>query len=216
MWKIFVNAFLAGIAIGIAGTVNLAVGGGFPGAFLFGFGLFLILCFGFKLYTGAIGYLVTQKKAEFFPYLLTLLVIWVGNFAGTASVGYLLRQTRMAEKIVPAAQTLCQIKLADTPISILVLAVFCGFLMFVAVDCFRRDFPPLFRSMMVFLCVIIFILSGFEHCIANMYYFAVSGSLSNPTLVQKTLLYLLLMTLGNSLGGWFLPLMNRAAGQDRG
>lgn len=209
IFKTFVNAILAGIALGIAGTVNLSVGGGIPGAFLFGFGLFLILCYAFKLFTGAIGYLVNQKPRNFFPYLITLLTIWLGNFAGTALVGFLVRQTRIATKIVPAAQKLCEIKLADSLPSVLVLAIFCGFLMFVAVESFRRDLPPLFRFLMVFLCVMIFILSGFEHCIANMFYFSVSGSLTSPETGSATLISILVMTLGNAIGGWFLPLANK-------
>ena len=207
IFRTLVHAFLAGIALGIAGTVNLSVGGGIPGAFLFGFGLFLILCFSFKLYTGAIGYLVQKSHGEFVPYLGTLLTIWFGNFAGTAAVGLLVRQTRIAEKIVPAAQELCLVKLADLPASILILAFFCGILMFSAVDCFRRDeFPPIYRMGMVFLCVMIFILSSFEHCIANMYYFSVSGRLFAPEETVRVLGSILLMTLGNSLGGWFFPL----------
>ena len=210
IFKIFLNAFLAGFALGIAGTVNLSVGGGLPGAFLFGFGLFLILCFSFKLFTGAIGYLAEQKKDHFFSYLWSLIVIWLGNFAGTAFVGWLVRNSRIAEKIVPAAEKLCEIKLADSGLSILILSFFCGFLMFVAVDSFRREsFPPIFRVLMVFLCVIIFILSGFEHCIANMFYFSASGMLLECQSGHLTIIWILLMTLGNSIGGWFLPIMNK-------
>jgi len=203
----FLNAILAGIALGIAGTVNLSVGGGIPGAFLFGFGLFLILCFTFKLYTGAIGYLVNQDRTSFFPYLAMLVTIWFGNFVGTFLVGMAVRQTRVAEKIVPAALKLCEVKLADTWSSVLILAIFCGLLMFIAVDMFRQEQPPLFRFAMVFLCVMVFILSGFEHCIANMYYFSVSGCVTAQP--GPTFCSLLIMTFGNSLGGWFLPVLNR-------
>lgn len=205
MIKTFINAFLAGIALGIAGTVNLSVGGGIQGAFLFGFGLFLILCYTFKLYTGAIGYLVCKKCGEFFPYVGTLCLIWSGNLAGTAFVGTLVHHTRIAEKIVPAAEKLCAVKLADSWLSILILAFFCGILMYVAVESFRRDFPPIFRFAMVFLCVMIFILSGFEHCIANMYYFSAAGLWNEP----HTWHWILIMTLGNSLGGWLIPLADK-------
>lgn len=70
--------------------------------------------------------------------------------------------------------------------------------MYLAVDTFRRELPPVIRLINVFLCVMVFILSGFEHCIANMYYFSVAGiwSWSNLGLI-------LLMTLGNALGGMF-------------
>jgi formate/nitrite transporter FocA (FNT family) len=70
-------------------------------------------------------------------------------------------------------------------------------LMFTAVDAFKNEkLPAPCRPIMVFLCVMVFILSGFEHCIANMYYFSVAGVWSTDTL-----LLILLMTLGNSIGG---------------
>ena len=50
----------------------------------------------------------------------------------------------------------------------------------------------------------VFILCGFEHCVANMYYFSVAGMWS-----WKTLGWVLMMTLGNSVGGVLFPLLRR-------
>ena len=50
--------------------------------------------------------------------------------------------------------------------------------------------------------MIVFILCGFEHCVANMYYFSIAGAWS-----MKTLGYVLVMTLGNSVGGVLIPLL---------
>ena len=47
----------------------------------------------------------------------------------------------------------------------------------------------------IFLCVMTFILCGFEHCVANMVYFTIASSWST-----NTLLYLAIMILGNSFG----------------
>ena len=199
------SAFASGVFIGLAGTVFLSVPDKFAGAFLFGFGLLTIVCCGFKLYTGAIGYLVLQG-AKTPSYLKTLVFIWLGNFIGTFLVGTLIRFSRVGASIAERAQALCRIKCADSLTSLLVLSFFCGILMFLAVDTFRRkdEVPPVIRMVMVFLCVMVFILSGFEHCIANMYYFSVSGMWT-----QDTLLRTLWMTLGNSLGGFLLPLLGR-------
>ena len=77
--------------------------------------------------------------------------------------------------------------------------------MYLAVETYRRkELGDIFRFAAVFLCVSIFILCGFEHCIANMFYFSAAGVWS-----VKTLLTVLLMTLGNSLGGWLLPLADK-------
>ena len=56
----------------------------------------------------------------------------------------------------------------------------------------------------LFFGVVAFILCGFEHCVANMYFFTVGGAWS-----LRTLLYVLVMTLGNSVGGLFLPLLRK-------
>ncbi len=199
------GAFAAGIFIGLAGTVFLSVPDKTAGAFLFGFGLLTIVCSGFKLYTGAIGYLVLQGKKT--PsYLLTLLIIWIGNWIGTFFVGTAVRYSRVGESVASRAAGLCQVKMADGWISLLVLSFFCGILMFLAVDTFRRkdEIPSVARTGMVFLCVMVFILSGFEHCVADMYYFSAAGMWNGGSLART-----LWMTLGNSLGGFLLPLLGR-------
>ena len=195
----------AGIFIGLAGTVFLSVPDKFAGAFLFGFGLLTIVVCSFKLYTGAIGYLVLKGK-EAPAYLRTLVFIWAGNWIGTFLVGTAIRASRVGAPIVERAQGLCQAKVADSWTSLLILSFFCGILMFLAVDTFRRkeEVPSVVRMCLVFLCVMVFILSGFEHCIADMYYFSAAGMWNGDTLVRT-----LWMTLGNSLGGFLLPLLGR-------
>ena len=194
--KVLLDSIFAGVFIGIAGTVYLCSVNPVTGAFLFGFGLLTIVCFQLKLYTGAIGYLVDQGK-NFFNYLFDLLLIWVGNFAGCALVGYSIRATRILALIDSKVQNIAAVKSADSPLSLFILAIFCGMLMFTAVDAFKNEkLPSVCRPIMVFLCVMVFILSGFEHCIANMYYFSAADMWNT-----HTLLLTLLMTLGNSVGG---------------
>jgi formate/nitrite transporter FocA (FNT family) len=198
--KTLLDAFYAGLFIGIAGTVYLSCANPVTGAFLFGFGLLTIVCFSLKLYTGAIGYLAAQGK-NFFRYLYDLLLIWLGNLAGCAAVGYAVRSTRVFSGIEAKVQKIAAVKMADSPASLLILSIFCGILMFTAVDAFRNDkLPAVCRPVMVFLCVMVFILSGFEHCIANMYYFSAAAVWN-----LDTLLAVLVMTLGNSLGAMLIP-----------
>ena len=200
-FRTLVNAVLAGLFIGLAGTVYLSVPDKFAGAFLFGFGLLTIVCCGFKLYTGAIGYLVNQgRKAG--SYAVLLAVIWAGNWLGTWLVGTALRCSRVGGELSRKAASLCAAKVADSWISLLVLGFFCGILMYLAVESFRRkdELPVPGGILMVFLCVMIFILSGFEHCIADMYYFSVAGAWDAGSLGK-----ILIITAGNSLGGFLLP-----------
>ena len=203
--KTFLNAVLSGIALGIAGTVYLMTPNPMLGAFLFAFALMTILCYGFKLYTGAIGYLVCKKWQEVPSYLWTLLLIYLGNFAGCFLTGLLIRGSRTYPKMEARVLAVCAEKLKDNSISLLILGFFCGILMYLAVETYRRkELGEIFRFAAVFLCVGIFILCGFEHCIANMFYFS-AANLWSP----ETVLATLVMTAGNSLGGFLLPLADK-------
>ena len=199
--KIFINAILAGLGIGIAGTVFLRVKEPLVGSWLFGFGLLTIVVFGFKLFTGVIGYLGIQGRNT--PrYALECAVIWAGNLVGTSLVGLLIRASRVFPSFSERIAGMVAEKLADGPLSIFILAVFCGLLMYIAVDTFKRkELEAPVRLAVLFLCVVVFILSGFEHCIANMYYFAVSASFGEA----HTWSWLGIMTAGNAVGGMLLP-----------
>lgn len=189
---------MTGFAIGLGGTVYLSCENKYLGAFLFGTGLFIILTFNFSLFTGKVGYLIVNKIS----YILKLAVVWVGNLIGTVIMGVMILHTRISPEIVQKAEDICKIKFSDNLISIFILAFFCGILMFIAAEGYKRILNPLGQILVIFLPVVLFILSGYEHCIANMFYFTVSENWS-----FKTLIYLLVMTLGNSFGGMFIPFL---------
>ena len=198
--KDFIKSVLAGIMIGIGGTIYLSIDNNVVGASLFGIGLFMIVIYGFNLYTGKIGYLVDNFN---FKYIKMLVITLIGNFIGTFFVGYILKFTRIYSLIHDKAKLLVNVKLDDSLISILILAFFCGILMYLAVNTYKEN-KDISKYLGVFLGVIVFILCGFEHCIANMYYLSVANIWN-----LNTLLYLLIMILGNSLGGMLVPLCNK-------
>ena len=195
--RIFLKAVAAGITIGIGGAVYLTLDNKVIGAVLFGVGLYTIVLNGLFLYTGKVGDLISAKDKK--AYILQLIFTWLGNFAGTALAAAAISATRI-RNLRRTAEVICKTKLADTPHSILILAVFCGILMYAAVDGFREKGNPL----ILFFCVTVFILCGFEHCIANMFYFSLAGAWS-----LRAVIYLLLMTLGNSVGGILLLLVKK-------
>ncbi|MBR5485879.1 MAG: formate/nitrite transporter family protein [Oscillospiraceae bacterium] len=191
----FVYSVLAGACIGIGGTVFLSLDNKVLGALFFAAGLFTICTFGFNLYTGKVGYVLENDLS----YTLWVASIWVGNLVGTSLVGYSVRMTRIAG-IAEKAAAMCETKLNDNLMSIFILAIFCNILMFIAVDGFKNNQHELGKYLGIFLGVAVFILCGFEHCIANMFYFSVADMWS-----VKTVVYLLVMTLGNAVGGILFP-----------
>ena len=185
--------------IAIGGTVFLSIENKVIGASLFSIGLFGVLIYNLNLYTGKIGYLITNFNLK---YIKELIITLIGNFIGACSVGFILRYTRIYDNIYEKALNLANIKLSDSIISIFILSIFCGLLMYFAVNGFKKqtDFG---KYLVVYLGVAVFILCGFEHCIANMYYFSVADIWS-----LKTLGYTGIMVLGNSVGSFIIPLCN--------
>lgn len=186
----FIKGIYAGIMIGVGGTVFLSVSDSVMGSFLFSIGLLMICMYGMNLYTGKIGYILINK----FEYVYELLLSLLGNFVGTFLVGRLMLLTRFSN-ISARALTMSNAKLGDNLLSIFVLAMFCGVLMYIAVNNYKKAQNEIGKYIGIFMCVMVFILCGFEHCVANMYYFTVASAWS-----LKTFLYLLIMILGNSVG----------------
>jgi len=195
----FLDSILGGMCIGIGGVVFLSCENKVTGAVFFCLGLFAICTFGFNLFTGKVGYVFDQPLA----YTGFVLSVWLGNLVGTGIVGYAVRATRIAG-IAEKAAAMCQTKLDDGLLSIFILSVFCNILMFIAVDGFKNNPHEIGKYIGIFLGVTVFILCGFEHCVANMFYFSAANVWSG-----KTLLYLVVMSLGNACGGVLIPLSRR-------
>ena len=198
--KHLIKSILAGIMIAIGTTVYLSLENKIVGSFLFSIGLFIILTKELNLYTGKVGYIFNNNLS----YIKEVLITLIGNFIGTFSVSSVLKFTRISNNITLEAQKLCIIKLNDNVLSVFILSILCGILMYLAVNGYKEsksDFP---KYAGVFLCVSVFILSGFEHCVANMCYFTLANMWS-----LKTFAYLGIMILGNGLGSTLFPLADK-------
>lgn len=196
--KTFVYGILAGISIAIGGTVFLSVENKVTGALLFTVGLFAVCTFGFNLYTGKVCYVFERDR----DYAIDLPVIWLGNLCGTWLTAFVESGTRAGAALAEKARALCEVKLNDSLLSIFILAALCNILIFIAVDGYNKNPHELGKYLSLFFGVAVFILCGFEHCVANMYYFSIAGVWS-----MNTLGYVLVMTLGNSAGGVLIPLL---------
>ena len=85
-------------------------------------------------------------------------------------------------------------------------AIFCGILMYLAVSIFRDNKTPL----AILFCIPVFILSGFEHSIADLYYFAASGIAS-----LRACAFLWVVIAGNSVGGVLLGLLMKLTQKEK-
>lgn len=199
----FLSATLSGIMIGMGGIVYLSCQNKYLGAFLFSIGLTTILINRTALFTGKVGYLLYKGRTN----LVELLIIWLGNFMGTFITAKLVSFTRLSRSLVPAVTPIVETKAADGFVSLFLLAVFCGILMNIAVSTYLdTEHPAIVKLGVSSICVAVFILCGFEHCVANMFYFSLAGNWS-----VLLVLRLLVMTLGNGVGGNVIPAYKQAA-----
>lgn len=154
------KSIIAGIFIGIAAITNLKVGGGVLGAFLFSVGLIAVLRFEAELFTGKAGLLATREIGVW-----KILEIWIGNLLGTALPIALILFTPNSADLSQAAIQIVEIRISNGFAANLILGIFCGILMTIAVRTFVREQP-----LYAILPVMVFILAGFNHCVADMAY----------------------------------------------
>ena len=181
MLKTFRESLCAGILITIGGTVFLSCENKTVGAVLFSVAL-LCIC-----------YIVEQHTKQDF---LNLDVGLFGNLAATFLLGMLLRT--VLPNIGEKAAEMCSAKLAQFPLYTFIRGFFCGILMYLAVSIYKEKNSVLG----ILFCVPVFILCGFEHSIADMFYLGASGIFS-----VKIILFTALVVAGNTFGAIVLPLL---------
>lgn len=171
-----VKAILAGFMIGIGGYAYTSQENPYIGAFLFSIGLITVILYKLPLYTGRIAFITKHGWGH-------ILYMLVGNFFGAAICGIILPCN---------TQEIVSNKLSQSPIETLFLAIGCGLMIYLAVVLYQHT-TSLFA---IVLPVMVFILSGFEHCIADMYYFV---STDIPVSL-RSLAFIILVITGNSIG----------------
>ena len=199
MFILIASSILAGIAISLGAIANLVVGPPL-GPFLFAVGLFMVIALKLDLFTGRAGLLATK---EFKP--LNLLVVWVGNFIGCFMSGVIVLFTfpeATMEKVVSGATKIMTMRLNSPWYTLVVLGIMCGILMYMAVQGSARA-EMSYKPFVAMLPVVVFIFSGYAHCVAGMFYY------SAAQMYAQAALPVLFVTIGNVIGCNIPPLLKR-------
>ena len=182
--KLLLLGLLAGLMIAFAGAATNTAAYCFTNisavrlicGLLFPFGLGLVIVLGLELFTGNCLILISvlDRQASFFSMLRNWVMAYCGNFlgalllaAGCAFFGQLnYSDGGLAVFTIKMAAAKCALPFGNG----LVLGFFCNVLVCVAVLCASsaKDIPG--RLMGAYIPVALFVLCGFEHCVANMYY----------------------------------------------
>lgn len=201
--KTLLLGVLAGFSIALGGLLYvLLVQKGLPvvGSLAFSIGLLLVCNFGFNLFTGKVGFLYEAENKK--NYLIDLLIMYVGNFIGALAIGYLMFgffSNNEAVKATIANTANARIITSSNWWITLIGSIGCGMLVYTAVYTFKKDWPIGVRVLILMFSVFAFVICGFQHCIANMFYISFANLWCG-----KTLLNILIVTIGNIIGAFIL------------
>ncbi len=189
-WNTFLRAVPAGVMIGLGVTAFLSSESKIFGSILFCLGLFGICAFGFYLFTGKIGYVISTKNKP------NCLMIWLGNLVGCLICTVPLRFAN--PKYNEAAAVLADSKLSQNFLQTFILGIFCGMIMYIVVENFSTNSSPLGKYLGILLGIPAFIFAGFEHSIADICYFSYAAVSFEQA--AKMFVYILIVSVANGVG----------------
>lgn len=223
IWKMLILGSFAGMFIGFAGiaattisaTVENASVARLLSAAVFPAGMAMVLVAGSELFTGnnLIIISVLEKKIRLRSMLKNWAFVFLGNFVGAAFVAVLvvyghtpdLYGGMLAERIVASALS----RVTQSFPEAFIRGILCNILVCIAVWAAFAAKKVSGKLLMSFWPIMLFVLCGFEHSIADIY-FCIAGILTSAeygidagslNMVSFLLKNLLPVTLGNIVGG---------------
>lgn len=199
---------LAGVFIafaGVAASIGGALGGKLASAAIFPIGLTMVLLAGSELFTGNCLFLMPLLRRNITAghMLRNWVAVYLGNLLGSVAVAFLVVQCGALDGIAEAAVAAAVTK-AALPFGVALLrGVLCNFLVCLAVWMAFCAQSAGGKVVSLFGPIFLFVMCGFEHSVANMYYIpagiflAENGEVTWLSLWQN----LLPVTLGNMVGG---------------
>ncbi len=173
-----------------------------------------------ELFTGNIIMMVglLSSRYQFKNVLKNFQVVYFGNFVGSIVFAVVIFQTGLfGSGLQPTALGQVAAKVADAKLSLsfwdcFVRGVFCNMLVILAIimAIFSKDIiSKIFCCM---LPVAVFVASGFEHCIANMYLIPIGLLSKGAPLSDQLIMFrnIIPVTLGNIAGGLFILFIHPA------
>ena len=231
--RLLMLGILAGVLIGMGAVMSNTAAHGLQGnlsvsrvvcGLLFPCGLIMVIFTGAELFTGncLITISVLNGRTRWRDMARNLVLVYIGNLIGAVVLAALvvfsgqldLSGGQLAVYTIQTALSKCSLPFGRA----VVLGVLCNVLVCIAVMCALcgQDAPS--KAIGAYLPICVFVICGFEHCVANMYYIPAGLlALGNPDYARLAaeeglalegltwpaflLGNLLPVTLGNALGG---------------
>lgn len=161
MKKVIINAISAAMMISIVSYCNLISGNKYVGAVLFAFGLIVVCRYSMSLFTGMAGY-INKKNALEFVVVTAVNSVFAFGFGVLGSFNPAVREK---------AVEVCAARLANNLLWLFVSAIFCGILIYLGVDFYKKTG----NYIGIIFSIPVFVLCGFDHTVADLFYYGASG-----------------------------------------
>jgi nitrite transporter NirC len=213
----FISSALAGMYVGIcmitilvmAGMLNDFAGIKIIQGVSFAAALSLVVFAGAELFTGNVFVMtagIMHNRVKLRDAVALCVYCYLGNFVGSVIIAALFLGTGYLQgSVLLEATVAISAKITPSVVELLVRGILCNLLVCLAVWCVFRLKSESAKLVMIFWCIYIFVVSGFEHSIANMTLFSL-GTMARCSPIDSMLVNLLVVTIGNIIGGVALSL----------
>ena len=205
----FAGAFIA--LAGVAATFGNVYAGKIAGACIFPAGLAMVAIAGSELFTGnnLMSIALANGKITFKSLLKNWFFVFLGNLIGAVLVALVVVLSGVFDGIADTVVTTATAKVSMGFFEAILRGVLCNFLVCIAVWMAFGAETVSGKILAVFFPIMLFVLCGFEHSVANMFYVPagifenmVHGVAGGPLNFAGFLVYNLLpVTIGNIIGG---------------
>lgn len=132
------------------------------------------------------------------------MIIYVFNMFGAAFMGLMARFIKPG--FVDKVSGMCDVKMHESMLQLAILSMLCNLMIFIAVEfwriwgiknimySFQNERMTLVGMAGLIFATAIFVICGFEHCVANVFYFAFAG-------VMPSIRFLIVNVVFNAIGG---------------
>ena len=167
------------------------------GSMIFSVGLLTVCIFGLNLYTGKIGVFLDDRE-KIKENSINLPIILLGNAIGAFALGIICHFIFMGrEGFMGMIQGVSIAKMDSS--KVVIEGLLCGALVYIAVYFFKNLENWAMKIIGIITAVTLFVYCGFQHCIANMFYFGMAFNWE-----IKMLWNLLIVIFTNSVGALFV------------
>ncbi len=208
--KRFLLSFMAGVFISLGGQGFLTIfNDPFLRAAVFPVGLMLIVLVGGELFTGncLMIFGCLNKKIKIKDFISSILQVWFGNFIGSLFVVLLVYFSGMYKPDSALATTIATVANAKISLSftqILLKGILCNILVALGVWFAYTAKDTIGKLFGCWFPVMLFVLCGYEHCVANMFFLPLGAMVDNSITITAILGNIVPATIGNFIGGGLL------------